>query len=447
MTRIAYFQPFSGISGDMALGALVDAGVSLPELSRQLEALHLPGWRLAHESVYRGAFRASRIRVLLENDAATAQGHPHQHRSSQVHDAGEHEHEHSHSHQHGHAHAHEHELHPPGGDGAPGQEDRSLSTIRRLINASEIPPEVKSQAIAVFERLGSAEAKVHGIPVEQVHFHEVGAIDSIIDIVGVCLGLHLLGVDAVHSAPVTVGTGYVRGDHGRMPLPAPATAELLLGFPIEQRDSRAELTTPTGAALLTTLGAGFGTMPRGSITKIGYGAGDDRPGAVPNVLRLFLLDSAETPHGDRVVVLATNIDDLSPEWLAHVVEETFAAGALDVWLTPILMKKGRAAHELKAIVKESKREEVIHALFRQGATLGVRITETDRATLQRRQIEVQTSWGPVRVKIGTFCGAEVSVAPEFDDLQAVARKAKRSIREVHQLVMATISADGTTSGT
>ena len=366
MAKVAFFQPFSGASGDMALGALVDAGVPLAQLEENLRTLQVKGWRLEHTRVYRGAFAASRVRVVLEHSASDRPGHEHRHTHGHGH-SHEHEHRHVHGHSHGHEHPHTHEhqhghehrqAHDPGHEHthshahssgpqahahahSHGDEQRNLPRILEIIEQSGLPVEVQENARRVFTRLGEAEAHVHGMPIEEVHFHEVGAVDSIVDIVGACVGLHLLGIDAVYSAPITVGTGYVMGDHGQMPLPAPATTALLRGFPIEQRDSRAELTTPTGAALLTTLASGFGTMPRMTLRAVGYGAGDDRPGPVPNVLRLLVGETtASATEADRVVVLETNIDDMSPEWLGHLTDRLLNSGASDVWLTPILMKKG-----------------------------------------------------------------------------------------------------------
>ena len=235
--RILYFQPFSGASGDMILGALVDVGLSVQELASHLSGLRLDGWRLECRKELRGPFRTTRLEVILEDP-------PHVH--------------------------------------------RKLEDILAIIESSSLPPAVKATSSAVFRKLAGAEARVHGIPVEEVHFHEVGAVDSIVDIVGACLGVHLLEAEEVWSAPVTVGTGFVRVAHGKMPLPAPATLELLRGFPVRQQDSQAELTTPTGAALLTTLATGFGTLPPLEVTTVGYGAGDDRGGPLPNALRVIM---------------------------------------------------------------------------------------------------------------------------------------------------------------
>ena len=369
MARIAYFQPFSGVSGDMALGALLDAGLTLPELENKLTSLRLAGWKLMAEKEMRGAFQATRLHVILEQ-APESHHHDHAHAHepppawrSERENGDEHTHHHRHDH---HAH-HPERSHAQSQQGASDHGPnghRNLSDILSLVHSSDLPAEVKSLSTSVFQRLGEAEARVHGIPLEQVHFHEVGAVDSIVDIVATCLGLHLLGVEQVYSAPVTVGTGFVKCAHGTMPLPAPATLELLRGHPVEQRETRAELTTPTGAALLTGLARGFGTMPPMVVDAIGYGAGDDRPGPIPNVLRLVLGESISSPpRRDRIVVLEANLDDMSSEWLGHLMDRLFEAGAVDVSFAPVFMKKNRPAHELKVLAPLEAETRVVRTLF------------------------------------------------------------------------------------
>ena len=318
-----------------------------------------------------------------------------------------------------------------------------MSDILRLIDQSALPSPVKESATLVFCRIGKAESKVHGVPIETVHFHEVGAVDSIVDIVGSCLGLHLLGIEEVHSAPITVGTGLVEIAHGKVPLPAPATLELLRGYPLEQRESGAELTTPTGAALLTTLSKSFGTMPPLVVSAVGYGAGDDRPGPIPNALRAILGDrQARGPICDRVVVLETNIDDMSPEWMGHLLDRLFEAGAVDVSLTPALMKKSRPAQEVKVLVPLAAEARVVETLFGESTTFGIRRTEADRVLLTREFLPVATPWGMVKVKVGRLGGKVMTAAPEYEDLRAAALKAGLSLKEVHEKVMETYRAQG-----
>jgi uncharacterized protein (TIGR00299 family) protein len=442
MPKTAYVQPFSGASGDMLLGALVDAGLSPETLADGLSSLGVKGWRLEIRRVLRGPFESTRLKVILDTPGAPAPGSDPEH----GHATRRH---HTHTHHHGHddtapgEHSHEHSH--AESDSEEPQSDvllrRNLTEILRLIEASELPPAVKANASAVFRRLGEAEAKVHGMPLEEVHFHEVGAVDSIVDIVGTCLGLHLLGIERIYSAPITVGTGFVKGDHGTMPLPAPATLELLRGFPIEHRDSRAELTTPTGAALLTTLVDVFSTLPPLVVREIGYGAGDDRLGAVANVIRITIGDeqpSNEAPQAqnrDRVVVLETQVDDMTSEWLASLMKRLFVAGALDVSYTPALMKKGRPGHGIRVLSPLAKEGVVLRTLFRHSTTFGVRRRETERIILDRRTVTVDGSWGTVRVKVGLMGDDVLTASPEFADLEAAARASDLPLTDLHGRVM------------
>ena len=380
---------------------------------------------MEHHTVHRGAFECTRLKILLTGDNNTAGDEP---------ETG-HSHEHSHASAHDHSHEHSH-THTATTHALPGEPERSLSSILQLIDSSELPRKTRENAKDVFRRLGEAEARVHGVDIEEIHFHEVGAVDSIVDIVGSCLALELLGIDEVYCAPVTVGTGFVSGAHGRMPLPAPATAELLKGFPIQQMDSGAELTTPTGAALMTTLAKGFGPMPSGTISAIGLGAGDERAGPTPNALRVFLADKIEQETGrDRVLLLETNIDDMSSEWIGHLMDRLFEVGALDVYVTPILMKKTRPAHKLSILGPLPLEKEIADVLFTESTTIGVRRTEIERIVLERETTELDSPWGPVRVKIARHGGEEVGASPEYEDLKRLAGKAGLPIKEVHRRVM------------
>ena len=398
----------------MILGALIDAGLDAGDLRRALEGLGLDGYTLQVEQVHRGAFECTRLRVVLENEE------------------GSHGHDHSHGHPSPHA--------PP--DPADDPTHRSLSKILDLLAQSTLPAAVKTRAEAIFRRLGEAEAKVHGIDVESVHFHEVGAVDSIVDIVGCCVALEILGIDAVHSEPVTVGTGFVDGAHGRMTLPAPATAELLQGFEVRHRDSGFELMTPTGAAVLTTLAESFGTMPDGRVESIGYGAGNDRPGPVPNMLRVLIArtttsgESAGTGKArDRVLLLETNIDDMSGEGIGHLTERLFACGALDVWVTPIGMKKSRPGQMVSILGPLESEKELADVLFRESTTFGIRRSEVDRLVLERELCDVETPWGTVRVKVGKRDGEEVSASPEYEDVRKAAEVSGLAVIEVQRQVL------------
>lgn len=416
MGRLAYFQAFNGISGDMTLGALLDAGLSFEDLAQGLEALQLEGYRLEARKVLRGALHATRARVVLEDPHHASEGHSHHHHARE-----------------GEGHDSPSEATSPASSGTPR---RGLSDILRLIDRSSLAPEVKERAGAVFRRLAEAEARVHGIALEEVHFHEVGAVDSIVDTVGSCLGLHLLEVDEIHSSIVSVGAGFVEGSHGKLPLPAPATLELLRGFPVRQVGSADELTTPTGAALLTTLSKSFGLMPPSRPTAIGYGAGSDRPGPVPNVLRVILANRlGSLSETDRVLLLETNIDDMSPQWLGHLMEKLFAAGALDVFMTPILMKKSRQAHQVSVIAPLEREGDVAETLFTESTTFGVRRSEVDRLVLARAVHTVETPWGSVRIKVGSLAGREASASPEYEDLRRAAANANLPLKLIHQRVL------------
>lgn len=423
MTRIAYFQPFNGCSGDMTLGSLVDAGLCLDELRKGLLGLDLDGYSIEEEKVLRGAFQCTRVRVVVDGRdqvAEKAPGHQHSH---------EHNHEHSHSHSHSHS-------HPGSTPESRDADHRSLGAITSLIEASSLPQAVVKNAKAVFTRLGEVEAGVHGVDIEDVHFHEVGAVDSIVDIVGSCLALELLGIEEVYCAPITVGTGFVEGAHGRMPLPAPATANLLRGFPIRQVDSGAELTTPTGAALMTTLAKDFGTMPPLQVTATGFGAGDERQGTTPNALRVFLGEREEAAAGrDRVLLLETNIDDMSSEWIGHLMDRLLEEGALDVSVSPILMKKSRPAHKLTILAPLEREQEITHTLFCESTTIGVRRTETERVVLERETEEIEAPWGKIRIKIARHGGEQVGASPEFEDLKRAAASSGLPLKELHRLAL------------
>jgi uncharacterized protein (TIGR00299 family) protein len=440
MASVAYFQPFCGASGDMILGALVDAGLALEALEEGLGALGLSGWKLEAAKVMRGPIQATRVKVLLDDQHSRA--HPPAPGSPPHSASYDPAPSHPASYDPAPSHPASHDpapSHPASYDPAPPHghpEHRHLSDILQIVQSSSLPGGVQASAAAVFRRLAQAEARIHGVPLEAVHFHEVGAKDSILDIVGTCLGLHLLGIEEVWSAPITVGTGFVKGSHGTLPLPAPATLELLRGFPMEQRDSQAELATPTGAALLTTLAKGFGTSPPMVVSSVGYGAGDDRPGTVPNVLRVILgARSFKAHRTDRVLVLETHIDDMSPQWLAHLMESLFKAGALDVAISPVLMKKSRQAHEVKVMAPVELESRILRILFSESTTFGVRRMEMDRAILEREIVSVQTPWGPVEVKVGRWGDETVTVSPEFEAVRAAAEKAGLPLKEVHQRVL------------
>ncbi len=340
--RIAYLECFAGIAGDMFLGALIDAGVPAAVLVEATSALEL-GASLQIETVDRSGISCARVRVM-EGAAVAEELAPHS-----AHDH-KHTHEHSHSHEHEPTHDHSHERKHAHG--------RSLSVIRELIQKARLPDAVKRRAIRTFELLGASEAKIHNVDIEAIHFHEVGAVDAIVDIVAACVGIEYLKVDAWYCSPLNVGGGMVECAHGTFPVPAPATADLLRGYPTYSAHVQKELVTPTGAALVRALDPVFGAQPAMRVERIGYGAGTRNPKGFPNALRVSVGESEEGTKADTVTVLETALDDLSPQVLAWVAESALAAGAMDVMLTPVIMKKGRPGTLLTVLCSDKNSAEV-----------------------------------------------------------------------------------------
>lgn len=392
--RIAYFDAFSGVSGDMTVGALIDAGADAHKLIHGLEHLNL-GAAYSTEKVTRHGITATKFHVH------EGEGKPHHHH-------GDEQHDHDHSHDGDHHHDHRH-----------------LSQILELIDKARIPAPVKENAKRVFVRLGEEEAKIHGIPLEKVHFHEVGAVDSIADIVGACYGLHLLGVEEVYCSPVNVGSGTAKMAHGVLPVPAPATAALLKGKPVYADGPPFEFTTPTGAAIVSTLAKGFGPMPPVAIEKVGYGAGTKNFDSRANVLRITIGEAQRSAESQTVVLLEANIDDASPQLLGYAMDALFAAGALDVTLAPLLMKKNRAGHLLTVVAAPEDKDRLSELVLRETTTLGLRIRTAERRTLAREFVEVETRWGKVRMKVTPH-----GFAPEYDDCQALARDKQVPLKDV-----------------
>jgi hypothetical protein len=398
--RIAYFDCPSGAAGDMIMGALVDAGVPFEALREELAKLRLPGFTLEHREVMKGAFRATKVDV--------------------------HVHGHSPAHQDdGRAHPREEHHHP----------DRNLGVILELIAASGLDGAVKEKAGRIFTRLAQAEARVHGTTVDQVHFHDVGAVDAIVDVVGACVGLHLLGVDAVHCSALPVGGGFVTGAHGRMAIPGPGTAELLKGFPVVDTGVRRELVTPTGAAILTTLSESAGALPAMTVEAVGYGAGT-MDLETPNVVRVFLgqatgLAGRETPAGrETIVQVETTVDDMQPQLWEAVMERLFESGALDVYLTPVTMKKSRPGIVLTALCAPDRVTELSRVLFEESPTIGVRWTAYQRERLDREIVTLATAYGPVPFKVSRLRGRVVTATPEFTEIRRIAKEKGLPAREV-----------------
>ena len=400
--RLAYFDCPSGAAGDMVMGALVDAGVPFEALRGELAKLGLPGFTLERREVMKGVFRATKVDVHVHD-----------------HDHGAGEHGHSHDEPHG---RHQHPR-------------RNLESILGLIAASGLDATVKAKAARIFTRLGEAEARVHGTTIDQVHFHEVGAVDAIVDITGACIGLHLLGVEAVHCSALPVGGGFVTGAHGRIPIPGPGTAELLKGFPVVDTGVRRELVTPTGAAILTTLATSAGTMPTMTVEAVGYGAGD-MDLETPNVLRVFLGQSTDSGGRETIMQVETTVDDMQPQLWEAVMERLFEAGALDVYLTPVTMKKSRPGTVLTALCSPDKVTQLSRVLFEESSTIGVRWTAYQRERLAREMVTLTTAYGAITFKVSRLEGRVITATPEFDEVRRVARAKGLPVREVLDLARA-----------
>jgi uncharacterized protein (TIGR00299 family) protein len=431
--RIAYLDCFAGISGDMFLGALIDAGVPAKVLEDATAALKL-GASLRFEKVDRSGISSVKVHVMEGEQLAEDKG-TFEHQRQHAHPTHSHQPKTQHLHKTGHPHTHEHEEHTQEGHTHEHVHGRSLTVIRQLIQSSELAEPVKDTAIRTFELLGNSEAKIHNVPVDEIHFHEVGAVDAIVDIVAASAGIHHLNIGAWYSSPVNVGGGMVQCAHGLFPVPAPATADLLKGMPTYSAHVEKELVTPTGAAILRALAPEFGPQPSMRVSAIGYGAGTRNPKDFPNVLRLTLGETDDRTDLETVTVLETALDDLSPQVIAHVAESALAAGALDVMLTPVVMKKGRPGTLITILCEPSRSPEFERFLLRETSTLGLRIRQDRRVCLERNHVAVATEFGEVRVKVGSLGGEELNAAPEFEDCKAAAAKHGVALKQVQQAAL------------
>lgn len=383
--RIAYFDCFSGAAGDMILAALIDAGVPLEYLAATVEKLNLPGVSLAAEKVRRAGIAATRVQVRVGPDA------PRKH--------------------------------------------RHLSHILKTIDHAALPDPVAAVARRVFTRLAESEAAVHATTIEKVHFHEVGADDAIVDIVGVAAALHHLGVTAFACSPIPTGCGTVRCDHGLMPVPAPATALLLRGAMLADCDEQGELTTPTGAAILTTLCSAFGPVPAMTLRHVGVGAGTRDGGKRPNILRVLIGDAASQPADDEhdtITVLESQLDDAPGQLIAHACNRLLEAGALDAYVVPIIMKKGRPGQLITVLARPADAAALEAILLDETPTLGVRRQSCQRTKLRRRLETVQTPYGPIRMKVASRGVTDLRAEPEFDDCAAAAREYHRPLSAIQE---------------
>ncbi len=443
--KTLYLDIFSGISGDMFIGALIDLGVDPHDFEEELEKLKLDGYHLHVGRAHKAAIEGVEFDVHLAHEDS----HEHTHTDGMTHThAHSHEDEHHHHHEHGdhhHEHHHhedeEHEHHHHEAEHEHEHEhshSRNFSQIKKLISSSRLSDWVKTKAIAVFHRIAVAEGKIHGLPPEEVHFHEVGAVDSIVDIVGACIGLELLGKPCVLASPVVEGTGWINCAHGRFPIPAPATLSILgqRGIALSQCEEPHELVTPTGAALLAEFVEEFGPMRELVAQKIGYGLGTRDNKTRPNVLRAVLGKTAGAKIGhdwetDIIAVLETNLDDINPEILGHFVEQALSAGALDVFHTPIQMKKNRPGVLLTVLCAESDADQFTEMMLRETSSFGVRRHAAERRKLAREFSTVKTSYGDVTVKLGKLDGKVVQAAPEFESCRKLARSAKVPLKSVY----------------
>jgi uncharacterized protein (TIGR00299 family) protein len=439
--RIAYLECFSGISGDMFLGALVDAGVPPRLLEEAVDALDV-GARLEISRVVRSGISATKVDVWVdgEKDLPREEYWAKQDVARAPTPAPA-LHEHSHPHDHEHHHDHEHASGPETSRaGAPAphshEHGRGLTEIREIIRKATISETAKKTAIAIFEALGTAEAKIHATSIEKVHFHEVGAVDAMVDIVCAAVGAEALEVDEIVCSPLNVGGGSVKCAHGTFPVPAPATVELLKDAPVYSSGVQAELVTPTGAAIVKTLVRRFTAFPEMKIEKSGYGAGSRESPGLPNVVRLTLGEAASTlaakTASEIVTVLEANLDDLNPQVFGYVMDRLLEEGALDVFGMPVQMKKNRPGMLLTVLCKAEDAGKLTQLIFTETTTLGVRRRDEMRQTLARRWENVRTPWGEVRIKIASMNGTVTNYAPEYEDCRRIAAEQHVPLKTVIQ---------------
>ncbi len=381
--KILYFDCFAGASGDMILGALVGAGVDTRVFGEQLKLLNVSGFEVSFETVDRSGISATRAHVRTE-----------------------------------HEHAHRH-----------------LGDILKIIYESQLGDEIKNRAAHIFSRLAEAEAKVHNMPVERIHFHEVGALDAIVDVVGACIGFELLGIERFYSSALHVGSGMVEMAHGRFPIPPPAVAELLQHAPSYATDITGELVTPTGAAIISVVCSDYGAMPLMRIEQTGYGAGSREYQNFPNVLRV-LVGQSETAsvEAERLLMIETNIDDMSPQLFGHLMDKAFALGALDCYFTPVQMKKNRPGVLVSILCEMDKKDAMYDLLFAETTTLGARSYEVERRALNREIVRVETSYGAIDVKVASAFGRVIKQMPEYEQCRAAAESAGVALQTVEAAV-------------
>lgn len=384
--RIAYFDCFSGISGDMFVGALLDAGLKIEILEKELNKLNLFGYQLEVNKVLKKGISASQFKVKIQGKGV----------------------------------------------------ERRFKDILNILEESKLDEEIKNEVKKIFFKIAEAESKIHQEDIEKIHFHEIGGLDSIIDISSAVIGIKALEIKEIYSSPLPLGKGFVKCAHGILPLPAPATLELLKNIPTYSGGMESEMVTPTGAAIISTLTKDFGERPLMKIEKIGYGAGE-REFSIPNLLRVSIgekiLSDRDLMDGyvhDEALLIETNIDDMNPEFYDYIMDKLFSQGALDVFLTPIQMKKNRPAHMLSIIVYEQNLKEILEVLFSESTTLGIRIKEVKRLKLTQQNFIAETKYGKIKVKVGIFKEDIKTIAPEYQDCQKIAQQYQVPLKEIYE---------------
>ncbi len=433
--KVLYYDCFAGISGDMNLGAMVDVGVDPDYLIGELKKLNIDGYEIRISQQQRKGITGTQVEVLLGNEQEHSHEHHHEHGHGHGHGHGHHHDDHHHSHGHHHheheaprfiyttqAHTHQHT-----------HEHRNLGDIEKIINESKLSDKVKKMSLKVFELVAQAEAKIHGKPLQEVHFHEVGAIDSIVDIVGAAICIDYLAPDKIFASPVEMGGGTVVCAHGTFPVPAPAALEIMKGKPMKLGAVPFETATPTGVAILAALADEFSDTPSLTISNIGYGIGH-RDTDIPNVLRVCLGESSEQAQTAEAIMIECNIDDMNPEQYEYVMRQLFLAGAADVFMQNIMMKKSRPAITLSVLCAPEKYEEIEHILFTETSTLGVRYYGVGKRMLERKTELMDTPWGQVRIKAAYYQGALLKTKPEYDDCAAIARDHHISISKIYEYI-------------
>jgi len=402
VSRVLYFDCFAGISGDMTLGALLDAGLPFDELKQALGTLALGDAHVHADRVLRANVAATKFKVHTHADGSSEHAHPHTHAAAAT------------AHQHSH---------------------RSLAEIFALIDQSGLSPSARARSKAMFQRLGEVEAAIHQMPVEQVHLHEVGALDSIIDIVGVAFAMEWAAADRVMSSPLNVGGGTVRSAHGLFPVPAPATLKLLSDAPVYSSGLQQELVTPTGALIVSSYAASFGPIPAMSIERVGYGAGDRDDPNTPNVLRVLIGRAGDRPAAERATVIECEIDDMNPQIFGVAMERLYAAGALEVFYVPVQMKKNRPGTLLTVVAPPERRPALADVIFRETTTIGLRYYDVDRECLRREIVDIATPLGAIRFKISWQNGRVANAVPEFDDCARLAVSNNLPVKEVQAIAI------------